>query len=524
MGSSNQDIYRGGGLTYVDKLTQRDSFNGVGKDVYNPSFYGVPDDLNKTDRSGVATHLPNELIKIDPSNPACIGYEGVSQNLLLFSEEISGNYSVEQTTVSSNVIAAPNGTISADLILETATNNTHRIRELSNRTILALPYMASIFLKYHSRRYVQLAIGTITDNPSLQFRFINIDILNKTIESADPSLTVSVDINYPNDWFRVSFIMPPPSTSVSNRFVLSLLDDSLNITYAGNSAFGVYCWGLQLAQTPIIIDYVRTSGEIQLVKNYTDGAVVPRLVNLGSIGGSSIAANVLPTLQFPKIYREGSTNRFNLYTGSPFLNFDNNTLNGSNLFTFGDTSTLGFMHRLGFSYSVYIVFSPRQNAINTNARNFIEDIILTTTQNSNSRGVTLVTNHSGIIYVVWTGVTGVAAINEFIRIPNITSLNTLTYPIVFSMLITNVDNSGVCGFAYVNGKKVKQINHTGDVYGVGTTSNWPPYFFRRATTVSSYSGNFRGGLGDIRIFNVRHDEQTHQDIVQMLMKKYKIVG
>lgn len=263
--------------------------------------------------------------------------------------------------------------------------------------------------------------------------------------------------------------------------------------------------------------------------DYRDGANVTTLNNLGSIGGSSTNTVIFPTLQLPKVYREGSSNRFNLYT-APMLNFDNNTLNATS-FSFGTTSSLSFIHRVNSNYSMYFVLSLRQNHIasspNSGTPTGIDDIILSTSNN---------TGGIGFVVRVSSGLSDNSRFNFQFIMQNASGANLfsatiplqinklmLHLPIVVSILCTNssVEGSSM-GWMFVNGIRTREIISPGDAFSTNSTSNTAPTFFKRPSTSSSYSGNYLGGIGDIKIFNRRHDEETHQNIVQMLMKKYKI--
>lgn len=337
MGSSNQHIYRGGSLSGYDKLCQKDMMFGLNKDAYTPMDYGFPSDLNKTNRSGVDSFLPNELIKIDPSDPTCIG------------------------------------------------------------------------------------------------------------------------------------------------------------------------------------------------ANYIDGVNVPTLNNLGSVGGSSTITANIPTLQFPKVNRiSTSPNRFEIYT-APMLAFNLNQVNAST-FTFGNTSTLASFHRLNGEYSIYFVYSARQNAaLNSFAPpstpTSFQSGILFTTPNSGGIGLQLILENidSSLVLRLYSciGVSITYSINSII--PLIYDYRNLQYPIVVSLVGKNVQDGSDIAWVYVNGKKAGRITWAGNPFSTSNTSTTAPCLFKRNATTGNLVYNMNGGVGDLRIFNVRHDEETHQDIVQMLMKKYRIV-
>lgn len=265
--------------------------------------------------------------------------------------------------------------------------------------------------------------------------------------------------------------------------------------------------------------------------SYEDGVNVPTLNNLGSIGGSSTIVANIPTLQFPKVARlSTSPDRFEIYT-APMLAFNLNQVNTST-FTFGNTSTLASFHRLGGEYSIYFVYSARQNAaLNTpsppSTPTTYQSGILFTTNNSNGVGyiLSIGNNESTDLFLMLAITRGdnvnlTLAVTAIVRIIN--NHRNLQYPIVVSLVGKNVQDGSDIGWVYVNGIRVGNITWGGNPFSTSTTSSLVPHLFKRQSTTSNIMYNMNGGVGDLRIFNVRHDESTHQDIVQMLMKKYKI--
>jgi len=333
MGSSNKDIYRGGCISGFDKLCQADMMPSVNKNIFVNSSYGIPSDLNKTDRSDTTTHLPNELFKLDPSDPLCF------------------------------------------------------------------------------------AVGS-----------------------------------------------------------------------------------------------------------YVDGANITTINNLGSVGTSDTNTNVFPLLQFPKVYRTAS-NRYDVIT-APMLSFNTNIVDATT-FAFGVAGNWSFLAARNQGYSIYYVLSFRQNLqltspVVTPTANDMS--IFRTLPNSNVAGIGCLlstSNNSVFANLQISAGGGLLSISSSCRI--IQNYRNLQNPIVVSVLCTNEQRTGDIGYWYVNGVKTANIEYNNNPFPVAGGANSPLQLFKRSSTTGNQLFNVIGSLGDIRIFNTRHDESTHKDIVDMLMKKYKII-
>ena len=257
---------------------------------------------------------------------------------------------------------------------------------------------------------------------------------------------------------------------------------------------------------------------------YVEGGNITTINNLGSIGDTGTNATIFPVLQFPKIYTTAAT-RHDVIT-APMLAFNTNIINGTT-FSFGSTGNWSFLAGRNVGYSIYYVLSFRQNVqltspVTTPTANDIS--IFRTIPNSNVAGIVcgLATSNNSVFaqWQVSAGGGGIYSIIGSCRI--IRDYRNLQNPIVVSMLCTNEQRGDDIGYWYVNGVKTDNIEYNGNPFPAAGGANHPLQLFKRSSTTGNLLFNMIGSLGDIRIFNTRHDEGTHKSIVDMLMKKYKI--
>jgi hypothetical protein len=180
-----------------------------------------------------------------------------AQNLLTYSEQIdAANWSKLAVTASVNVITAPDGTLTAEKIEETATTDFHMVRQnytLANNT----QYTLSAYFKLAERKFVQLApfVGGVGGGSAyfdLETGAVtNIGATNWTVNS-----TLATFVG--DGWCRCSITFTTVTGGAA--FIDYRLAPSSGVNnYAGTLGSGAYMWGAQL-QTGTLSPYQRTEG------------------------------------------------------------------------------------------------------------------------------------------------------------------------------------------------------------------------------------------------------------------------
>lgn len=180
--------------------------------------------------------------------------EGAATNLMTYSQDFSyTGWTKGNTAATVNVVSAPDGTNSADLVTETAANNNHSFAR-SNVSILgSTTYTLSVYLKSAGRRYGRLRAGTNAGFiANATFDLVNGTVSNGTIE------------NVGNGWFRVilTFTTQPTATTISSTGVY-IWDTPTGGSgggdiYPGDGVSGFYVWGAQLEKGGVATSYIPT--------------------------------------------------------------------------------------------------------------------------------------------------------------------------------------------------------------------------------------------------------------------------
>jgi hypothetical protein len=206
--------------------------------------------------------------------------EDVPYNLLRSSEQFdSANWAKVAASVTANATTAPNGTLTADKLIEDSTNNQHRADQTSISTIGTNTF--SVYAKKSERDVLWLRVGT----SGAYF-----DLTNGTISGAS-GVTASI-VSLANGWYRCIIIRV---STVANEVVRLNLAIGINGTYLGNGTSGIFIWGAQLNTGSTVKDYFLTTDRFNIARiDYSNGTcpsllVEPQRTNLVPISNGATA-------------------------------------------------------------------------------------------------------------------------------------------------------------------------------------------------------------------------------------------
>jgi hypothetical protein len=155
-------------------------------------------------------------------------------NLGLQSQTFGTGWSIVRATVSSDAIAAPDGTLTADKLTEDTSTNSHYAAQTITAPIgQSLP---SIYVKAAGRTWAFVEfISGATD------RYAYINLTTGAVGNGNATPTVT---DAGNGWWRVS--LPVASLAATTQIFVFLASANGTFTYTGDGTSGVYLWGAQL--------------------------------------------------------------------------------------------------------------------------------------------------------------------------------------------------------------------------------------------------------------------------------------
>ena len=199
------------------------------------------------DRARLNYEIEGGLVNTKPS----LLLEPQSTNLITYSQDLS-QLTNSNLTINSNSVISPDGTMNATRVVPTTNSAQHRFTP--NTTVsTSTVYTGSIFAKADGYNRIKLVENATTGGSA------GFDLQNGTILTTS-GVTAKIEA-FPNDWYRCSITETTASTSF--RFDVIVMDDSSNLTFAGDGYSGVQLWGYQLEEQSYSTSYIPTNGSTQ---------------------------------------------------------------------------------------------------------------------------------------------------------------------------------------------------------------------------------------------------------------------
>lgn len=233
----------------VQPLTSLFTFTGG-----NQSMYMGPGGLLVAS----ATNTPR--IEYD-ANGNCLGLlmEASRTNLCLQSQTLGTTWAPTRASVSSNVIAAPDGTTTADKIVEdSSAATTHLVLQGFTKAASALVYTVSAFFKSAERSEIRIMLHGTTSADSVSAIFNGSGSIVTAAAAAGTFTAASATItSFPNGWYRCTVTgTTDTATALNLRLDLSVAGSP---SYNGDGTSGAYVWGVQLEQAAFASSYIPTT-------------------------------------------------------------------------------------------------------------------------------------------------------------------------------------------------------------------------------------------------------------------------
>ena len=189
----------------------------------------------------------------------------VGQNMWNWSEDLTQtSWTKGNSTITPNILVAPDGNTTGDVIYETTANGTHTISRANGTITSGLTYTISFWVQAQGRNFIRIVTPTsLSTNPGTSgIAWINLStgsIISQNSGFINGASNANLQVtSAPNGWCFISFTQTASSTASVNFFSINLSTDGSTISYAGNTSLGIALWGAQLSQKNSVQTYQKT--------------------------------------------------------------------------------------------------------------------------------------------------------------------------------------------------------------------------------------------------------------------------
>lgn len=186
------------------------------------------------------------LVAVDTLRYGDVGLlvENAATNLLLQSQTFdNASWSKSNVTVTADAIAAPDGTTTADRIVETTANGNHRVTQGAG-TLAAGLHVVSVYVKAGERTHFDMALSAGSNYIGTIFNLSGAGSVTRTDDGGAQITHCWQRIEaLGNGWYRC-WMAGRTSASLACTAVFGLSNGTTN-SYVGNASNGLYLWGAQ---------------------------------------------------------------------------------------------------------------------------------------------------------------------------------------------------------------------------------------------------------------------------------------
>ena len=202
---------------------------------------------------------------LDAGNPASYT---AGQNLLTYSEQFdNAAWTVNSCTISPNAAAGPFGGVTADRLVENATNDNHFVYQ--QQTISNVTQTFSVFLKAQERTLVALSFSNfVSAAVQVGFNLAQGTILFTGSSNADYSNISGRIDNAGNGWYRCSITASKAAVNSTNHVAILAYNGATTV-FASNTSTGFLMWGAQLETNTSMGPYVQTVASAATTRSTT---------------------------------------------------------------------------------------------------------------------------------------------------------------------------------------------------------------------------------------------------------------
>jgi hypothetical protein len=240
--------------------------------------------FSRTDTNGTATalDLAGNVIQFATGVPRItnrgILVEEARTNLLLRSTEFDNGavWAASRATITANATTAPDGSVTADKLVENSSTNTHRVYQAVSKAGSSIQYTASMFFKAAERTFAHLRMtdSIEDDRAGVGINLSTGEVGTPYVGGGSPFTSVSASSQALVDgWYRLTLTATTDTDTTVQVWAFTADGlTSASCSTVGNSVNGVFVWGAQLEAGAFATSPIITTGAAG-----TRGAEVPHI-------------------------------------------------------------------------------------------------------------------------------------------------------------------------------------------------------------------------------------------------------
>lgn len=191
-----------------------------------------------------------------------LGYlaERASTNLCLQSQALdNASWATKNlVTITADATAAPDGTTTADKVVETAFSGGHFVAQSITKAASALPYTATCYMKQAERTWGWLQIDDGTNGNAIFFNLATGAVGSNSVVGTGFT-SVSASVTQAANGFWRCIVTATSTTATTIRFVIAATTADTVLSYLGVAGSGIFAWGAQLEQLGFATSYIPTT-------------------------------------------------------------------------------------------------------------------------------------------------------------------------------------------------------------------------------------------------------------------------
>jgi hypothetical protein len=183
-----------------------------------------------------------------------------SVNLLLQTQAFdNASWTKFNSTINANVTSAPDGTSTADALVENTTSGNHIVQQFVSYTSGA-SYTFSFYVKAGTRAWTRITMPSAAFGTEVS-SFYNLSGAG-SLGTASGPVTARTITAVGNGWYRITLTGVATATAGGNTIVFSASADNTSFYTGVTGAEAIFIWGAQVEAAATATDYTRNNGGV----------------------------------------------------------------------------------------------------------------------------------------------------------------------------------------------------------------------------------------------------------------------